>query len=147
MWNLIIQRISAGKNRSMILTTHSMEEDEALCTRTGIMKRGKLKCLGTIQHLKNKYGSGYIAEIKFSDAEQITKAEIQDIRDIISNSFHDSKMEHHNKQLVAEVGNLDSVTTLFKVLEELQSKYPKKIQNYGIFQSSIERIFIEITAE
>ena len=35
----------------------SMEECEALCTRLAIMVNGRFKCLGGIQHLKNKYVS------------------------------------------------------------------------------------------
>ena len=41
-----------------------MEEADALCSRVGIMVKGELRCLGTSQHLKNRYGSGYILEIK-----------------------------------------------------------------------------------
>jgi hypothetical protein len=41
------------------LTTHSMEEAEALCTRIGIMVKGQLQVIGTPQHLKEKFGSGY----------------------------------------------------------------------------------------
>ena len=44
-----------GLNRN----TFSMEECEALCTRMGIMVNGKFRCLGTSQHLKNKFGAGY----------------------------------------------------------------------------------------
>lgn len=33
-----------------------MEECEALCTRLGIMVNGRFKCLGSIQHLKNRSG-------------------------------------------------------------------------------------------
>ncbi len=51
-------------DRGAILTTHSMEEADALCTRVGIMVKGELRCLGSTQHLKNKYGGGYILEIK-----------------------------------------------------------------------------------
>lgn len=35
-----------------------MEECEALCTRIGIMTAGRLRCLGTVQHLKNRFGAG-----------------------------------------------------------------------------------------
>ncbi len=41
-----------------------MEEADALCTRVGIMVRGELRCLGSTQHLKNKYGGGYVLEVK-----------------------------------------------------------------------------------
>lgn len=37
-------------------TSHagSMEECEALCTRMAIMVNGRFRCLGSIQHLKNR---------------------------------------------------------------------------------------------
>jgi ABC-type multidrug transport system ATPase subunit len=43
----------------VLLTSHSMEECEALCTRIGIMTAGRLACLGTVQHLKNRFGAGW----------------------------------------------------------------------------------------
>lgn len=33
----------------------SMEECEALCTRMAIMVNGRFQCLGSVQHLKNRY--------------------------------------------------------------------------------------------
>ena len=43
-----------------------MEECEALCTRLAIMVNGQFKCLGSAQHLKNKFGQGYtlIAKVR-----------------------------------------------------------------------------------
>jgi ATP-binding cassette subfamily A (ABC1) protein 3 len=55
-WNAISQFRDHGK--PIILTSHSMEECEALCTRLAIMVNGKFKCLGSIQHLKSKFGAG-----------------------------------------------------------------------------------------
>ena len=52
-----------GEGRGAILTTHSMEEADALCSRVGIMVKGELRCLGSIQHLKNKFGAGYQLEV------------------------------------------------------------------------------------
>lgn len=53
-----------------------MEEAEALSTKIGIMVNGELKCLGSVQHIKNKFGKGYEIEIK------INKPENQLIKDI-----------------------------------------------------------------
>uniref|UniRef100_A0A183V9A3 ABC transporter domain-containing protein n=1 Tax=Toxocara canis TaxID=6265 RepID=A0A183V9A3_TOXCA len=52
MWNLILQLRRA--QRTVIITSHSMEECEMLCTRIAIMVRGQLECLGPLQHLKQK---------------------------------------------------------------------------------------------
>jgi ATP-binding cassette subfamily A (ABC1) protein 3 len=49
IWDLISD-VSQG--RSVLLTTHSMDEAQALSTKTGIMASGQLLCLGSVQHLK-----------------------------------------------------------------------------------------------
>ncbi|KAG2483446.1 hypothetical protein HYH03_017700 [Edaphochlamys debaryana] len=54
--------IRAG--RTVLLTSHSMEECEALCSRLTIMAGGRLRCLGTPQHLKGRFGGGYLLEVK-----------------------------------------------------------------------------------
>ena len=60
LWELI--RSLKGK-ATIILTTHYMEEAEALSDRIGIMKDGKLLALGTAEELKAKAGQD-----KFTDA-------------------------------------------------------------------------------
>jgi ATP-binding cassette subfamily A (ABC1) protein 3 len=64
MWSVISRIATENKQCSIILTTHSMEEVEALATRIGIMVGGRLRCLGNAQHLKNRHGSGFMSEIK-----------------------------------------------------------------------------------
>ncbi|EGB11182.1 hypothetical protein AURANDRAFT_13257, partial [Aureococcus anophagefferens] len=56
LWNLIKATM---RGRSVVLTTHSMFEAEVLCDRIAIQVRGQLACLGTPDHLKRKFGSGY----------------------------------------------------------------------------------------
>ena len=60
MWRLIRRTMAA---RSVILTTHSMDECVALCGRIGILVNGTLQCLGNVQHLKHRYGQGYQLEL------------------------------------------------------------------------------------
>lgn len=70
IWQLINDMVVGNESMrpdertSVILTTHSMEECEALCPRIGIMATGRLRCLGSAQHLKNKFGQGYQIEMK-----------------------------------------------------------------------------------
>ena len=47
------------RNRSVVLTTHLLDEAEALCSRIAIMTLGQVKCLGSAQHLRSKFGEGY----------------------------------------------------------------------------------------
>ncbi|KAI9998021.1 hypothetical protein PInf_002355 [Phytophthora infestans] len=41
-----------------------MEECEALCSRVGIMVGGRLRCLGSVQHLKSRFGDGLVFDVK-----------------------------------------------------------------------------------
>lgn len=52
VWQRVRQVVAAG--RSVLLTSHSMEECEALCDRLTIMVNGRLTCIGSPQHLKHK---------------------------------------------------------------------------------------------
>ena len=70
MW-LVVEKISQRDKRSaVIITSHSMEEAEALSTKLGIMVRGGIfRCFGTSQHVKSKYGVGYELEVKVKKAQ------------------------------------------------------------------------------
>ena len=79
MWQVVAKISQERKKSAVILTTHSMEEAEALSTKMGIMvKGGVFRCFGSSQHIKNKFGTGYEIEVKvrkISDEE--LKAMIQ----------------------------------------------------------------------
>lgn len=62
LWDMICKVRKSGK--SIMLTSHSMDECEALCTRLAIMVNGEFKCLGSVQHLKNKFSKGYTLSVK-----------------------------------------------------------------------------------
>lgn len=62
LWNIIIKLRDQGK--SIVLTSHSMEECEALCTQLTIMVNGNCKCYGSSQHLKNKFTRGFELKVK-----------------------------------------------------------------------------------
>ena len=54
LWS-IIRSLKGGV--TIILTTHYMEEAEALSDRIGIMSRGKLLTVGTVEELKKQAGA------------------------------------------------------------------------------------------
>jgi ABC-type multidrug transport system ATPase subunit len=62
VWDNILKLIR--DDRSVLLTSHSMAECDALCSRLAIMVNGQFMCLGTTQHLKNRFGGGYTLQIK-----------------------------------------------------------------------------------
>lgn len=56
IWNLIL---NLKKEKSILLTTHSMEEAEILSDRISILVEGWVECSGSALQLKNTYGKGY----------------------------------------------------------------------------------------
>mmetsp|Transcript_30098 Transcript_30098/g.30579 ORF Transcript_30098/g.30579 Transcript_30098/m.30579 type:complete len:1840 (-) Transcript_30098:237-5756(-) len=80
MWDVISDIVTKREKCCLILTTHSMEECEALCTRIGIMVGGVLRCLGSGQRLRSRYGLGFQIELvlRLPSAEE-TDAKLQQI--------------------------------------------------------------------
>ncbi|XP_078736245.1 phospholipid-transporting ATPase ABCA1-like [Lampetra fluviatilis] len=66
LWNCILAIVQAG--RSVVLTSHSMEECESLCTRMAIMVSGTFRCLGSVQHIKTRFGEGHTLVIRLAAA-------------------------------------------------------------------------------
>lgn len=64
-----------------------MAECDVLCSRLAIMVNGQFKCLGTPQHLKHRFGTGYYLKLRLED-----EASIQIASNIIHQSLPDSLM-------------------------------------------------------
>jgi ABC-type multidrug transport system ATPase subunit len=62
LWKVINQTM---QQRAVVLTTHLLDEAEALCGRIGIMTFGQLQCVGSAQHLRSKFGRGYQVVLLF----------------------------------------------------------------------------------
>ena len=87
MWEVISNMCKNDSECSVILTTHGMDEAEALCNRIGIMVNGKLTCLGSPQHLKHRFGNGFEINIRTKIASSKDIMNILDILKININRF------------------------------------------------------------
>jgi ABC-type multidrug transport system ATPase subunit len=50
---------AAKRDKSLILTTHALEEADALCDRIGIMTLGQMRVLGSPTELRMRFDEGY----------------------------------------------------------------------------------------
>lgn len=57
IWEIL--EICRKENRTIILTTHHLDEAEVLADRIGIMAKGKLLAVGTKDFIKKNFGVGY----------------------------------------------------------------------------------------
>ena len=145
MWDLISE---AGKDRAVILTTHSMEEAEALCNKIAIMINGRIKCLGSAQHLKQKFLGGYTLTMSCNiNASEAAIDETQ--THILENVVPGAHLsERHGRYLKFDVPFFeDGVTNLGRLFGMMQQliEDPNSIAiSYSISQCTLEQIFINL---
>jgi ABC-2 type transport system ATP-binding protein len=81
LWELIERFKLAG--RTILLTTHYMDEAERLCDRVAIMDHGKVIALGTPRELIASIGAEHLVEFRSARVPDSTGlAEIEGIRDL-----------------------------------------------------------------
>ena len=71
IWN-ILERVKVG--RTIILTTHHLDEAEVLADRIGIMSKGQLLAVGTSEFIRKKFGEGYNLKLIVPSASENIKA-------------------------------------------------------------------------
>jgi len=151
MWEFIRETM---QGRCVLLTTHSMEECEALCHRLGIMVKGQLRCLGTPQHLKSKFGKGYQLDLQLEDDEEKSYFSVEqelstvfDIRLIERNQTKVTFELLEEDQEVEEMNGSKPTTLaeIFRALEKFKQKLP--IVSYALNQTTLEQIFIRMAKQ
>ena len=97
MWSIIHKYLTKGKQSSIILTTHLMDEAETLCKRMGIMVNGEFVCLGTANEIKEKYGYGYEINLKIKPMEENQLAKVLE------------KCNYKNKKFLLKAENIREI--------------------------------------
>lgn len=137
LWSIIQKHC---RSRATVLTTHSMEEAEALCSTIGIMVDGRLRCIGSSQHLKAKFGQDFTLEVKADPS----KAE--DLRALITKTFDSVvPMEVYTGHYVYRVRGAIGVGEVFELLQE--SKDALGIEEFSYSQPTLEQVFLGFAKE
>ncbi|KAJ4706360.1 ABC transporter A family member 1-like [Melia azedarach] len=110
MWE-VISRLSTRQGKTaVILTTHSMNEAQALCTRIGIMVGGRLRCIGSPQHLKTRFGNYLELEVK---PTEVSSVDLENLCRMIQRRLFD--IPSHPRSLLDDlevcIGGIDSISS------------------------------------
>ncbi|XP_066497951.1 phospholipid-transporting ATPase ABCA3 [Hoplias malabaricus] len=140
LWDAITRTRESGK--AIVITSHSMEECEALCTRLAVMVNGQFKCLGSPQHLKSKFGSGYTLLAKVRTETDVDEMDLQLFKDFIERTFPGNLLKDEHQGMV-HYHLTDKTLTwaqVFGTLEAAKEKY--NIEDYCVSQISLEQVFL-----
>ncbi|KAJ3118141.1 hypothetical protein HDU96_003670 [Phlyctochytrium bullatum] len=139
IWS-IVQKSKKGK--TIVLTTHSMEEAEALCQRIGIMAKGTLRCLANPLRLKELYGSGF--RIFFNSLEQDTARASTYVESLLPQGWRkvDAFATNTSYEFPPAPG---IISDLFTTIEA--NKAAHGILDWGVSQTTLEEVFLKIISE
>uniref|UniRef100_A0AAQ4QFF7 P-type phospholipid transporter n=1 Tax=Gasterosteus aculeatus aculeatus TaxID=481459 RepID=A0AAQ4QFF7_GASAC len=141
LWNAILSIIKEG--RSVVLTSHSMEECEALCTRMAIMVNGRFRCLGSVQHLKNRFGDGYTIILRVAGPDP----DLRPVMEFIEQELPGSTLkEKHRNMLQYQLPTcLTSLARIFSLLSK--NKEALSIEDYSVSQTTLDQVFVNFAKD
>ena len=138
-----LSAISAG--RVLLLTTHSMEEADALCDRAGIMA-GKLLALGSVEELRSRHGNAAYVHLVHRDAPYTSDGDMIRMRGWVQQQFPDGDVEQRvfGGQLRFSVPNSANTALgrLFKIVEE--AKEELGVKDYSIGPGTLDQVFLNV---
>ena len=132
------------RDNAIVITTHSMEEADALCSRVGIMAGGSLRAVGSQMYLKSRFGDGF--KVTLNCVDESTRR-LRRVNDFIM-SFSDkaqfvSRFGAHLTYTVPMAGG--DVAGIFNRMET--SKSELGVVEWGVTQASLEEVFIKVVLQ
>ncbi|PAV59294.1 hypothetical protein WR25_13883 [Diploscapter pachys] len=145
IWELILG-VRKHSQSAIMLTSHSMDECEALCSRIAVLNKGKLIAIGESQTLKSLYGNNYTMTMTVPSGDESVKSEVkkeveQTFTDSVIKTTEESKTLNL-KWLIPKRPN-DKWSEKFSQMQQLAQKY--NIQDYCLAQSSLEDAFLKLS--
>ncbi|EPQ08064.1 ATP-binding cassette sub-family A member 7 [Myotis brandtii] len=135
LWNSLLAVVRKG--RSVVLTSHSMEECEALCTRLAIMVNGRFHCLGSPQHLKGRFGAGHTLTLR------VPMGKSEPVMAFVAATFPGAELrEAHGSRLRFQLPP-GGRCTLAHVFEELAAHGAEQgVEDFSVNQTTLEEVFL-----
>ncbi|MGA2675421.1 MAG: ATP-binding cassette domain-containing protein [Methanobacterium sp.] len=136
LWNYI-KSLRDDEGKTVILTTHLMDEADKLSDRVAIIDHGKLIRLDTTENLKKEIGEGDVVEMKLSKPQMNMKVieSLKSIQQIISVLEVDG---------VINLRAMDAVGKLPQIMDKVEST-GVQISDLSVRQNTLEDVFIELT--
>jgi len=136
LWHAVL---AAKKSKSIILTTHALEEAEALCDRVGIMTRGLMRTIGTPTQLRMQFDQGYKFMLAVDKIENEAAANAFMMQLMPGAAVRDSI----NGVVTYDVPKASVVMSqLFEQMEGNKARLD--IKDWGLSHTTLEEVFLKI---
>ena len=137
----LIKNIST--NKAIVISTHILEEVEAVCSRAIIIANGKILANETPEILGNMFANKNTVSIKI--AAQLDKSLIKDIKSALN--YTDVIIQTYNKKLFEiSISDVKDNLNLNKIMAEIK-KFKFNIDEAGFLKSNLDDVFRKITQE
>ncbi|XP_059015165.1 phospholipid-transporting ATPase ABCA7 isoform X7 [Mustela lutreola] len=140
LWNSLLAVVREG--RSVVLTSHSMEECEALCTRLAVMVNGRFRCLGSTQHLKNRFGAGHTLTLR------VPAARSESALALVGTAFPGAELrEAHGSRLRFQLppGGRCALSRVFGELAARGAEHG--VEDFSVSQTTLEEVFLNFSKD
>ncbi|PAA59540.1 hypothetical protein BOX15_Mlig015985g1 [Macrostomum lignano] len=147
IWGAI--RGMANKQRSVMITTHSMEEVEALCARVGIMNKGLMIGFGTVQQLRSRHGEAYTLDV-LMQAKTASKLAVKKrkLTKMILKQFKGAVVMEDLLRCMQFVIPRSAVKIFSEAIRLLLLKKKKMgIRTFCLYQMSLDQVFVKLVKE
>ncbi|GJP54911.1 hypothetical protein CLOM_g13925 [Closterium sp. NIES-68] len=138
LWSVVKR---AKKHCAIVLTTHSMEEAEALCDRMGIFVRGRFACIGSAQELTARYGGCYIFTVTTPVDQEASAALLALSLSINASRIYNLSGTQKFEMPVEDV----KISDAFAAVQA--AKMSMNIQAWGLTNSTLEDVFIKVAKQ
>jgi ABC-2 type transport system ATP-binding protein len=140
VWDFIKKLPSEGK--TVILTTHYMEEADRLSNRIAIIDHGEILVLDTPHKLKASIGKGDLVEIDLRGSKSQINGIITILKDPALELHIEDVLFLNNKLMIRA---LDIVPKLNRILNCIENEGISDIDNLSIRSTTLEDVFIHLT--
>lgn len=136
LWDFV-RSLKNKEGKTIILTTHVMQEADALSDRVAIIDHGKLLELDTPGNLKKTIGPGDIIEISLAEREE-NGAVIADLKSV--NGIH----EINEASGKITIRALNAVSLLPEIIKRIDAPRTR-VSDISIRENTLEDVFIYLT--
>jgi ABC-2 type transport system ATP-binding protein len=131
------------EGRTVLLTTHYMEEADFLCDRIAIIDGGKIIALDTPEKLKSSMNDIKSIKIDLSTASDKLVEAIKQM-DSVEKVIKEYKEESRSYTLI--IHHTDGNTIIQKIIDSI-SQNKSQILNINVIEPSLEDVFIHLTGK